>query len=97
VINNLDEIKSYFIGLGTNECANIICDFIWSNDRDFTLNELYLHLSHQYMRIFREIILKLENSEMNFTDLYDIVNDIKIKLEIRIKHNFFGNKANKNL
>jgi hypothetical protein len=97
VVNNLDEIKSYFIGLGTDECANIICDFIWSDDRDFTLNELYLHFSHQYMRIFHEIILKLENSDMNSTDLYDIMNDIKTKLENRIKHNFFGNKANKNL
>ncbi len=100
LISNLEEVKAYFIGVGTDECSNIITEFVWDCDkpeRKINFLELFLHFAHQFMRIFHDLILQLEKKMTNSTNLYDIIYDLKVKLEIRIEHRFYGSTVNKNL
>jgi hypothetical protein len=49
------------------------------------------------MRIFHDLILQLEKKMTNATNLDDIIYDLKVKLETRIEHRFYGSTVNKNL
>lgn len=40
IIDNLKELKSYLIGLGTDDCPPIISDFFWSETIKFQWSEI---------------------------------------------------------
>jgi hypothetical protein len=97
LINNLDEVKSYFIGIGTDECPDIISNFVWDekNKSQVSMSDIYLYFVHQFMSVFNETLLDLQKKETNATNLYNIMESLKGRLENRIKYNFFGDKVNK--
>ncbi len=76
LISNLEEIKAYFIGIGTDERSNIITEFVWDCDKPkkkITFLKLFPHFALQFMRIFHDLILQLEKKMTNCTNLYDII------------------------
>jgi len=96
LIVNLEGVKSYFLGVGEENCPQIITEFIWGqceNASEITFFELLLHFTHQYMKLFHECILKLEMKSTNATHLYNIMNDLRIKLKNRLNHQFYGSKV----
>jgi hypothetical protein len=100
IINNMEAIKSYFIGIGPKECDNIITEFIWDqndSDREFTFYELFIHFAHQFMQVFHETVLILENKSTNATDLYNIMDGLRGKIKNRIEYKFFGSKVTQKL
>ena len=100
IIDNMDAIISYFIGINSEECHQIIIDFVWSSQRDnnlITLSELYLYFTHHFMTIFNETILKLESDLSNSTHLFSIMNDLRVKLINRKELRFYGTKVNNHI
>jgi hypothetical protein len=96
LIVDLEGIKSYFLGVGEENCPQIITEFIWGqceNASEITFFELLLHFAHQYMKLFHECILKLEMKSTNSTHLYNIMNDLRTKLKNRFNHQFYGSKV----
>jgi hypothetical protein len=90
-------VKSYFIGIGTDECPDIISNFVWDqkNKSQVSMSDIYLYFVHQFMSVFNETLLDLQKKETNATNLYNIMESLKRRLENRIKYNFFGDKVNK--
>ncbi len=65
LIENLDEKKSYFIGINEEECPQIIYEFVWEeSDERLTLSEVYLHFTYEYMKLFSDTILELEKNQL---------------------------------
>ncbi len=53
IIDHIIPLKDYFIGLGTDDCPQVINDFVWSEkSNNITIPELYLHFSSHLMNIF---------------------------------------------
>jgi hypothetical protein len=101
LIENFEALKLYFTGLNENDYPLIISQFFWEtscNEKsDQNFNQMLLYFVHQYMKLFHETILKLEMKSTNSTNLYDIMSELKTKLENRIKYNFFGSFLNTQL
>jgi hypothetical protein len=98
LIANLNEIKSYFIGIDQEEVPEVIFNFIWErSEHPISKSEIYLHFSLEYMRLFNETILILEKRSTNSTQLYDIMTTLRGKLNNRIDYKFFGSDLNEKL
>lgn len=95
MINNLDCIRSYFIGINQEELPNIIVNFIWGeSESNLLLSEMFFQFSFEYMKIFNQAILTLEKTSINSTQVYDIMFTVKTKLNNRLKLKFFGSDLN---
>jgi hypothetical protein len=95
IINNMNELKSYFVGIGTEECPPIINEFVWSEaQNNVNISELYLHFSSHFMDLFHKNIKILEMKSTNATNLYDLMLKLKTQLENRLNKEFFGSKVN---
>lgn len=55
--------------------------------------ELYLYFTSHFLNVMKESILILEKNDITSAELHDVMVNLKDKLEIRIKDNFFGAKA----
>jgi hypothetical protein len=99
LITNLEPIKLYFCGVDLGDCPLVISEFIWeeSSNNKMSLSELFLHFSHQFMKIFYDTILLLEKTSTNSTHLYHIMDQLRGKLKNRIENNFFGSICNENI
>ena len=97
LILNYDAIKSYFIGVDSKDCENIIVDFIRSKSAfkncDLTMFDVFIHFGHHYMELFTEYVLKLEKRPTNAAHLYDIMHELRVKIKNRIEEKFFGIKV----
>jgi hypothetical protein len=95
LIENLEAVKSYFIGINEDNCPKIISEFVWGqsdNPNGITSYELLLHFSHHYMKVFHDSILRLELKSNNSTHLFDIMNELRVKLKNRFEQKYFGCK-----
>lgn len=98
IIDNINEIKLYFVGLGTDECPHIINEFVWSdNTHKISLPEMYLQMTSHLMKLFHINIKTLESKTTNATNLYHIMSKIKGQLENRLQYEFFGSYINENI
>ena len=98
IIDNITQIKSYFIGIGTDECPPILREFVWSeNFNSMTICEMYLHFSAHLMKIFHMTIKTFEQKSTNATNLYDLMFKLKTQLQNRLNCEFFGSKVSENL
>jgi hypothetical protein len=98
LIDNIESVKIYFLGIDRYDCPRIISEFFWEQNDDSeciaTMNELILHFSYNYMQIFNNSLLELQRKTTNSTNLYDIMNDLRKKLMNRSEHGFYGNYVN---
>ena len=91
LIENLDEIKSYFIGINEEECPQIIYEFVLEeSDERLTLSEIYLHFTYEYIKVFSDTILELEKKSTNATQVYNIMLTLRGKLKNRLNLKFYG-------
>ncbi len=98
IIDNIEPLKNYFIGLGTNDCPLIIQEFVWSDSyKGVTVFELYLHFSAFLMNLFHKNILLFEKKTTNATNLYSIMAQIRNQLINRVSMNFYGSKVSEYL
>jgi hypothetical protein len=98
IIENISPLKSYFIGEGTDQSPSIIRDFIWADSYNgITLCELYLYFSSHFMKLFHITIKTFELKTTNATNLYNLMFEVKTKLENRLNHQFYGSKVMENL
>jgi hypothetical protein len=98
IIDHIKPLKSYFIGLGTDECPPVINEFVWSkSSNDMTLPELYLHFSSHLMKLFHITIKNFEQKTTNSTNLYDLMFKLNAQLENRLKYVFFGSEVKEKL
>jgi hypothetical protein len=98
IIDNIIPVKAYFVGIGTDECPNIISDFVWSEEsKGIAITELYLHFASHFLQLFYVNIKKLENNTTNSTNLYDIMCKLRLQLKNRLTYEFFGSKVKDNL
>ncbi len=100
IINNIDAIISYFIGINSDDLPFAIIDFIWSNGRSentITVAELHIYFAHHFMTVFHESVLQLENNHNNATHLFTIMDELLGKLENRKLYKFYGQKVKQSL
>lgn len=96
LINNLDQIKLFFIGIDKLDLDDIIEIAYPESDDTNKLNEMYLNFAYDFTKSFTKTILLLEKKSTNSIMIYSIMKEFKIIIENRIKIKFFGGK-NKNL
>ena len=98
LIDNIRELKDYFIGIGTDEFPKVVNEFVWSAKfNDITIPELYLYFSSHFMELFHSNIEKLEKKTTNSTHLFGLMEILMTQLENRYKLKFFGAKVKTNL
>jgi hypothetical protein len=96
-------IKHYFLNQGEDEVAPAIWKFIKdqsseiSSEDDLTFPECYIYFVQSYMNMFAESIRILESNSIQATDLYNIMDNLRSKINTRIADEFFGYKVNLNL
>ena len=97
LFNNLEEIKLYFIGMNKNYVDNIINHIVYDETKYGTLlSELYLKFAYEFTSTLKNAILLLEKKTTISPMIYDIINGIRIKLDNRIKLQFYGSYEIKN-
>ena len=80
-------IKVYFLQLGEEECSKFIWDFIKDQEHELnaenelSMNECFLYFIHSFMNIFHESIKKLEDSNTQSPEVYNIV-QVEIEFEL---------------
>ena len=98
IIENINPIKEYFVGVGTEDCAKVINEFVWSEKvNGMTIPELYLQMSSHLMDIFHKTIKTIEQKSINASNLFDLMFKLKTQLENRLKYEFFGSIVNTNI
>ena len=76
----------------------MINEFVWSETvNDLSICDLYLHFSCHLMKLFHIYIKTFEQKSTNATNLFDLMINLKTKLENRQKLKFFGTKVDQNL
>lgn len=92
-MNNLNEMKSYFINIDEDELPSIIYDFVWDiNEKYVSVNELYLRFAFEFMKVLTNSILLLEKNTTVSPMIFRIMDDLKLKVSSRIQSKFFGHK-----
>lgn len=98
LLENLEPLRNYFIGVSASDLPIIITDFLFENcGNNITDGELYLIFVHQYMEMFQTSILDLEKSSTNSTKLYTVMKRLRDRLNGRITARFFSKKLNDTL
>lgn len=86
IIDNIKPLKTYFIGLGTEDCPPIINEFVQADSTtDITICKAYLYFTSHFMSLFHTNIKVLEMKTTIATNLYDIMFKLKTQLENRLK------------
>lgn len=97
ITNNLEPIKLYFIGIGSEELPNVISDFIRENDEYETpLNELYLRFAYGFTKLLKNSILTFEKKSTSIIVFNEMCN-LKGRLRNRIEKKFYGSDINEKL
>jgi hAT family C-terminal dimerisation region len=95
-----DQIKAYFLDENLeNILPTLLYNFVYLIEHPNRISklELYLLWSHNYMLLFHETILILESKSTNATHLYGIMNNLKSRIENRMKAKFYGSEVKKEL
>lgn len=95
IINNLEAIKLYFIGINEIELPNVIHDFIYNKDN--LVDELFLVFAYEVTKLFNDSILIFENRNTTSIILYNEMCNLKARLTNRMKHKFYGSDINEKL
>ncbi|KAL4099097.1 hypothetical protein QTP88_023584 [Uroleucon formosanum] len=94
LILNWSAIKIYFLKKGKNNCDRIIWKFIKDQvdglSKQLTLSECYIWFVHHILSVFQKSILMLEKKNLNATDVFDIMNDLRNQISNRKNDEFFG-------
>ena len=98
LIENINEIHNYFIDVGTDNCPTIINEFVWSESVNYiSIPELYLHFAKHLMKLFFIKTKFIAKNSTNATNLYDLIFDLRTKLENRLTLEFYGSVIKENI
>lgn len=94
LILNWNAIKEYFLKKGKNNCDRIIWKCIKDQadglSEQLTFSECYIWFVYHILSIFQKSILVLEKNNLNATDVFDIMNDLRNQILNRKNDEFFG-------
>lgn len=98
-------IKSYFLELGEDNCHKEIWNFIKDQENEMendlssylSISEIYLYFVHHYMNLMTQTLLTLERNTITCTEVDEVLQSLKTKLETRIEDSFFSSKVNQAL
>jgi len=89
-------LKRYFLGLGAEDCDEVVWDFIKDQENGLTASpelsipECYLWFIHHVMNLFTKYIKLLEADDFSPFQLYDLMFDLRIDLEKHQSDKFPG-------
>lgn len=86
-------VKSYFVSLGEENCPAAL----WKLFRDDEDGEgkpcklqAYIVFLNNSLKLFYDSVLEVEGNETTVCELFNVMTNIKLKLEQRLKDHFFG-------
>ena len=98
ITSHLKSIKSYFYCLNADELPNILVEFVWCQEfNGYSIVDMYLFMTAHLMNIFHQNIQTFERNDINSTNLYDIMCQIRTQLKNRLEQKFFGAEVKENL
>ena len=88
-----DAIKCYFLSLGESHCPKALWNLVKADQggegQPLQL-QAYLAFLKNTFKVFHDVVLMLEGEDMTICELYDIMLNLKTKLQQRESDSFFG-------
>ena len=97
LLRNWKAIRCYFLSHGEEETNPLVWKFVAHNGDahsssadELSLPECYLHFVHNYMSAVSVSIKQLESRSVHCTDVFEIMEQMRLSLETRLSDRFYG-------